>query len=187
VIALNCTTVAAIGTYLSTGMPLVAKCVTVDGSAIAEPKNVIAPIGTSAADLIAFAGGCKEEPKKLLYGGLMMGIALPNDQAPVLKNTNAILALGEKEATLPEESPCLRCGKCVDHCPLHLAPVSFAAAHREGDCARLEALKIHLCMECGCCAYVCPAHRPLVQTHRLAKAMVRAHKAKEQAKEDKKA
>ncbi|MBO5109097.1 MAG: electron transport complex subunit RsxC [Clostridia bacterium] len=187
VIVINCTTLAEIAAYIRTGMPLVSKCVTFDGSAVAEPKNVLVPIGTSVADLAAFAGGYKCEPKKLLYGGLMMGIALPDATAPVLKNTNAILALDEKDAAPAPETPCLRCGKCVDHCPIHLSPVSIAIAHREGDCARLADLKVNLCMECGCCSYVCPAHRPLVQTNRLSKAMLRAHAAKEQAKEEKKA
>ena len=187
VIVLNCTTLATMAEYIRTGMPLVSKCVTFDGSAVAEPKNVIVPIGTSVDDLAAFAGGYKDEPKKLLYGGLMMGIALPDGSAPVLKNTNAVLALNEKDASLPEETPCLRCGKCVDHCPVHLSPVSIAIAHREGDCARLAKLKVNLCMECGCCAYTCPAHRPLVQINRLSKAMVREHQAKENAKEGNKA
>ena len=168
-------------------VPLVSKCVTFDGSAVAEPKNVIVPIGTSINDLAAFAGGYKSEPKKLLYGGLMMGIAVPDGTYVVTKQTNAILALNEKDATPAIETPCLRCGKCVDHCPIHLSPVSIAIAHREGDLARLADLKVNLCMECGCCSYVCPAHRPLVQTNRLSKAMLRAHAAKEQEKEEKKA
>ena len=187
VIVLNVTTLAEIAAYMRTGMPLVSKCVTFDGSAVKEPKNVIVPVGTSVADLAAFAGGYKCEPKKLLYGGPMMGIALSDATAPVLKNTNAILALDEKDSAPAPETPCLRCGKCVDHCPLHLAPVSFAAAHREGDCERLAALKVNLCMECGCCSYVCPAHRPLAQTNRLSKAMLSAHLAKEKAKEENKA
>ena len=184
-LVLNVTTVAEIAAYIRTGMPLVSKCVTVDGSAVAEPKNVIAPIGASLSDVFAFAGGFKCEPKKILWGGPMMGIALPDADMPILKNTNAILALNEKDAEIPEETPCLRCGKCVDHCPVHLAPISIAAAHREGDCDRLSALKVNLCMECGCCSYVCPAHRPLVQINRLSKAMLRAHAEKQAVKEEK--
>ena len=187
VLALNCTTVATLAEYVRTGMPLVSKCVTFDGSAVSEPKNVIVPIGTSINDLAAFAGGYKSEPKKLLYGGLMMGIAVPDGTYVVTKQTNAILALNEKDATPAPETPCLRCGKCVDHCPIHLSPVGIAIAHREGDLARLADLKVNLCMECGCCSYICPAHRPLVQTNRLSKAMLRAHAAKEQKKEEKKA
>ena len=146
---------------------------------------MIAPIGASLSDVFAFAGGFKCEPKKILWGGPMMGIALPDADMPILKNTNAILALNEKDAEIPEETPCLRCGKCVDHCPVHLAPISIAAAHREGDCDRLSALKVNLCMECGCCSYVCPAHRPLVQINRLSKAMLRAHAEKQAVKEEK--
>ena len=187
VLALNCTTVATLAEYVRTGMPLVSKCVTFDGSAVAAPKNVIVPIGTSINDLAAFAGGYKSEPKKLLYGGLMMGVAVPDGTYSVTKQTNAILALNEKDAAPATETPCLRCGKCVDHCPIHLSPVAIAIAHREGDCDRLADLKVNLCMECGCCSYICPAHRPLVQTNRLSKAMLRAHAAKEKEKEEKKA
>lgn len=184
-IVINCTTVAAIADYVKTGMPLVKKCVTVDGSAIKEPKNVIAPIGASLKDLIEFAGGFKEEPGKVFYGGPMMGIAVPDLSAPVLKNTNAIIALNKKDSVTPEPTECIRCGKCVNHCPFNLQPVKIAAAYNSKDGAELKDLKVNLCMECGCCSFVCPARRPLVQTNRLAKGYLReflaieAKKAKE--------
>ena len=97
-IVINVTTLAFIAEYLETGMPLVEKCVTVDGSAVKEPKNVIAPIGMSIADLLEAAGGCREEPAKVLYGGPMMGIAVPTLDSPVLKNTNAIVAMERSTA-----------------------------------------------------------------------------------------
>ena len=96
-VVINCTTLAAIGAYLVTGMPLVEKCVTVDGGAVKEPKNVIAPIGTAMSELFDFCGGLTVDPAKVVYGGPMMGITVPDTSAPVLKNTNAILALTEKE------------------------------------------------------------------------------------------
>ncbi len=172
----NCTTLAAIGDYLRTGMPLVEKCVTVDGGAVREPSNIIAPIGTAAADLIAACGGLSEEPKKLLYGGPMMGVSVTGMDAPIMKNSNAILALTEKEARLPKTTNCIRCGKCTNTCPFGLAPAAIAAAHRKKDAARLEALNVNACMECGCCSFVCPANRPLVQTNKLAKAFLKEEK-----------
>ncbi|MBE6731547.1 MAG: electron transport complex subunit RsxC [Ruminococcaceae bacterium] len=188
VIVINCTTLAAIADFVKTGMPLVNKCVTIDGSAIKEPKNLIAPIGSSIEELIEFAGGFKEEPGKVFYGGPMMGIAVPDLSAPILKNTNAIIALNKKDSVTPEPTECIRCGKCLLHCPFSLQPVKIAAAYNAKDGAELKNLKVNLCMECGCCSFICPARRPLVQTNRLAKGYLReflaleAKKAKEENK-----
>ncbi|MGM9522330.1 MAG: electron transport complex subunit RsxC [Oscillospiraceae bacterium] len=186
-IVINCTTLAAIAKYIKTGMPLVEKCVTVDGSAVKEPKNVIAPIGTPVSDLFNFCGGFKSEPKKVLYGGPMMGIAMPSMDYPVMKNTNAVLALDEREATLPEPTACIRCGTCIDSCPLKLMPTEIESAYEKRDVERLAKLKVNLCMECGCCSFACPAKRTLVQTNKLAKALLAADIAAKKAEAAKKA
>lgn len=186
-IVINCTTLAAIARYIKTGMPLVEKVVTVDGSAVAEPKNVIAPIGASMQSLFDFCGGFKSEPKKVLYGGPMMGIAVPNTEFPVMKNTNAILALDERDATLPEPTACIRCGRCVDACPLKLMPAAIEAAYNRRDVDKLRALHANLCMECGCCSFTCPAKRMLVQTNKLAKGLIMADNAAKKAEADRKA
>ena len=178
-IVLNCTTLASIGAYLQTGMPLVNKCVTVAGGAVAAPQNVIVPIGTAMSDVFEFCGGLDQEPAKVLYGGPMMGVSVPDISMPVLKNTNAILALTEHESALPKTTACIRCGSCTNTCPFGLAPAAIALAYRAKDAAQLEALSVNACMECGCCSYVCPANRPLVQTNRLSKAFLRENKAKE--------
>ena len=182
-IVLNVTTLATIAAYIRTGMPLVEKCITVDGSAVASPKNVIVPIGTSIRDVFEFAGGFKETPKKVMFGGLMMGIAVPNLDQPVIKNNNAVLALNEKDAKRPEESPCIRCGNCVNHCPLGLNPMGFAKALAAKDYEELEALKVNLCMECGCCAFSCPAKRNIIARNKLAKSELRAYQMKKAEKE----
>lgn len=176
-IVINCTTIAAIAKYIKTGMPLVEKCVTVDGSAIKNPKNVIAPIGTPIKDVFEFCGGFKAPAKKLLYGGPMMGIAVPDMDAPILKNTNAVLAFDEKDAVLPAETACIKCGRCAAHCPFNLAPADIETAFKLKNTEELAELKVNLCMECGCCAYVCPANRPLVQANKLAKAALRDYQA----------
>lgn len=178
-IVCNCTTIAAIGNYLQTGMPLVEKCITVDGATVKNPQNVIAPIGTQIADLLDFCGGLASEPEKVLYGGPMMGIAVPDLNAPVMKNTNAILALSKKEAKLPKTSACIRCGACTNTCPFGLNPAAIARAAKQKDAESLERLNVNLCMECGCCSFVCPANRPIVQSNKLAKAFLREEKAKE--------
>ena len=174
-VVLNCTTLAFLGSYVKTGMPLVKKCVTVAGGAVKEPKNVIAPIGTRMKDVFEFCGGLVSEPKKVLYGGPMMGISVPDLEQPILKNTNAILALSEKQAPTMDTTPCIRCGSCINACPLHLDPTAFTRAYKAKDGAALEALHLGMCMECGCCSFVCPAKQPLVQRHRLAKVILRQH------------
>ena len=159
--------------YHTTGMPLVEKCITVDGSAIKEPKNVIAPIGTACKEVIDFAGGFGCEPKKLVMGGPMMGVAQYDLDAPVAKGTSAILAFNEKDARPVTPTACIRCGGCIDHCPMNLMPVEIERAYEKNDAEALKALKVGLCIECGCCAFQCPAHRPLVQVNKLSKTLVR--------------
>ena len=128
-IVCNCTTAAEIADYIKTGMPLVKKCVTVDGGAVKSPQNVVVPIGTSLADVFEFCGGFSEEPEKILYGGPMMGISVPSPDSPVLKNTNAILAFGKADATSPRTTACIHCGRCVYHCPLGIVPTEIEKAY----------------------------------------------------------
>lgn len=178
-IVINCTTLATIGAYLQTGMPLVEKCVTVEGKAVKQPQNVIAPVGAAMADLFAACGGLTEEPEKLIYGGPMMGITVPDVSAPIMTNSNAILALTAKEAWLPKTTACIRCGACTNHCPFGLAPAAISRAYDNRDADTLQTLSVEACMECGCCSFVCPANRPLVQKNKLGKRLLREAKAKE--------
>ena len=129
-VVMNVTSVAFLARYLKTGMPLVEKRLTVDGSAVAHPKNVQVAIGTPVGEVIAFCGGTRFKVRKLLMGGPMMGLALMDDTMPVLKQNNAILALSEEDVLQTEASPCIRCGRCVDACPMHLVPPSIAAASK---------------------------------------------------------
>lgn len=181
-VVLNCTTVATIGAFLRTGMPLVEKCVTVDGGAVKTPMNVIAPIGTSLQDLFDYCGGLKEDAAKIIYGGPMMGITVPSTEFSVIKNTNAVLALNKKEAKLPKTTACIRCGACLNTCPFGLAPVSIAQAYEKKDDEELKNLSVLSCMECGCCSFVCPANRPLVQINKMAKQFVNEKSKKEAGK-----
>ncbi len=181
-IVINCTTLAAIGNYLTTGMPLIEKCVTVDGGAVSEPQNVIVPIGAPLANVFEFCGGLKTEPAKIIYGGPMMGLTVPNMDQPILKNTNAVLALTEKEAWLPKTTACIRCGACTNTCPFGIAPALIERAYDKNDIEELEALNVDACMECGCCSFVCPANRPLVQKNKLSKAVLKNAKSKGEKK-----
>lgn len=191
VVIMNVTTLATMAKYIKTGMPLVEKVVTVDGGAVQNPQNVIVPIGTKLKDVFAFCGGFKETPYKVIYGGPMMGITVPNLDEPILKNTNAILAFDKKEASIPETSNCIKCGRCINNCPLHLNPTIFAKAVDLKQPELLVKYKVNLCMECGVCSYVCPAKRPLVQKNRLAKVELKKYlnelkKKEEEEKNDNK-
>ena len=170
VIVLNVTTVSTIGKFLATGMPLVTKRLTVNGDAIKEPKNVEAIIGTPLREVLDFCG-LKEgvTVAKLISGGPMMGLALPSADEPILKQNNGILAFSEKMAAMPAVGPCIRCGRCIEACPMGLAPVQIAGAFNKKNAEELNKLCVDLCMLCGTCSYVCPAKRPVTQTMGLAK------------------
>ncbi len=180
VLAQNVTTVSFFANYLKTGMPLIKKKVTIDGGAAANPMNVEVLIGTPLKEVFEFCGGFSEEPRKIIMGGPMMGVAQYTLDNSVLKQTNALLALSEKEAVEPKESVCIRCGKCVAACPMSLMPLYINANVMRGNFE--ETMKYHVndCMECGCCSYVCPASRHLVQSMRYAKSELRKLAAKEQ-------
>lgn len=172
-LVMNIASISFLASYMRTGMPLTLKRVTVDGSAVTEPKNVIVPVGTPIKEVIAFCGGYKEEPKKILMGGPMMGIALTSDELPILKQNNAILAFDQREAQLRQPTACIRCGRCVAACPMHLMPTKLEQAVERQDVEALQSLDIMTCMECGCCSFSCPAGRRLVQAIRLGKNYVR--------------
>ncbi len=172
-VVLNVTSAAFIARYLKTGKPLVSRSLTVDGSAIAEPKNVRVPIGTNISDIIDFCGGFKTDPCKILTGGPMMGLAIVGTDLPVLKQNNAILAFSKDDAVLKPETDCIRCGRCAIACPMSLMPTNIVRAAKAKDPDALKQLGIMVCMECGSCAFACPAGKPLVQHMRLAKAILR--------------
>ncbi|MEF9983127.1 MAG: electron transport complex subunit RsxC [Oscillospiraceae bacterium] len=176
VIVSNVTSVAFLAKYLETGMPLVEKRITVDGSAITSPKNIIAPIGTSIEDIVNFCGGFKEEPKKILMGGPMMGLTVRSLDTTLIKNNNAILAFNAKDSVQKPETACIRCGRCVSACPFNLMPAAIAKNYKLGNVDALINLKVNLCMECGCCSYVCPAKKDLVLTNKLAKKLIQTKK-----------
>lgn len=172
-IVLNITSAAFLARYVRTGMPLIAKRITVDGSAIAEPKNVIAPIGTLISDIAEFCGGFKETPRKVLMGGPMMGTALYTLDYPIIKQNNGLIFMTAEEARSLQPTDCIRCGRCVSACPMYLTPVSIQHLVQKRDIKGINDINVQGCMECGCCAYACPAHRPLVQFLRTAKQLCR--------------
>lgn len=188
-VVINCTTVATFAKYIKTGHPLVTKCVTVDGSAVNSPKNVIVPIGTPVRHVFDYCGGLKDDVGKVILGGPMMGTAIPNLDLPVVKITNALLGLSKKDAEPPEPTPCIKCGRCIAKCPMSLMPPNIEMAYELKSPELLQQYKVNMCAECACCAFTCPAKRPLVQVMTLSKDLLwhykkaqRAAKEKEEAK-----
>lgn len=168
----NADTCGSIYRLFSKGLPMMRRIVTVSGPDIAVPKNLSVRIGTPIADLIAFCGGFKEPPTKLLMGGPMMGTSLFSDEVPVIKGTNGILAFAEKKPLHLPDPKCIRCGRCVEDCPMGLMPTyiyqSFMA-DRMDECKSYSPLD---CIECGVCSYTCPAKIPLTQGIRTAKQQI---------------
>ena len=180
----NVDTTGAIYRRFTTGMPVVRRVVTVSGSAIANPKNLESRIGTPIEKLIDVCGGFKEAPNKLLAGGPMMGVAQFSLEVPVMKGTNAFLAFCGEEDKRVEEPNCIRCGKCINACPMHLMPMMMNAYGNAGDYDKCVELGAMDCIECGSCAYVCPARIQLVQRFRLTKLHVQQARAAAKAKAD---
>ena len=175
----NINTVSFLSSYIHTGIPLIRRRVTVDGSAVQQPKNVDAPIGTSLQDLFDFCGGFKEEPYKIIMGGPMMGIAQFSLANSIVKHTNGLLALSQREASLPSETDCIRCGRCIRVCPMGMVPLFINANVQAGQFQENDKYHVNDCIECGCCSYTCPAKRHLVQSIRYAKAEYNKRKASE--------
>jgi len=182
VLMLNVSTVRFIDKYLKTGMPLVRKRLTLDGSALRKVGNFNVPIGAMIPDVIEAAGGTYDEPGKVIMGGPMMGVAMDRPDMSVIKHNNALIILSKKDAAIPPETQCIRCARCVNACPLHLMPTVLDNMARNKDIEGLLEYHVNDCIECGCCTYVCPAKRYLVQSIRSGKADVRMYKAKEAAK-----
>lgn len=154
------------------------RIVTVTGGAIKEPKNFNVRLGTSFRELVEAVGGFKEEPVKIIAGGPMMGIAVSSLDIPITKGTSAILCLTANEGEIPEEDNCIRCGRCVEACPMNLIPSTLNSLSIRGDMEAFEKYNGISCIECGSCSFVCPAKRHLVQSFRTAKKAIAANKNK---------
>lgn len=165
----NIDTCVAICNALQTGMPLISRVVTVSGSCFSKHANYRVRIGTPVRHIIKTVGGFCEEPAKLIIGGPMMGVSIFSEDVPILKNSGALLALSEKDVQVGRDTPCLRCGKCVDACPMNLLPPMLDQYAQKGDLEMLQKMHVSDCIECGACSFLCPGKRHPVQNIRVAK------------------
>ncbi len=182
----NVATAAAVWDAVTEGKPLTHRGVTVTGGAVAEPVNLLAPIGTPVSHLIDMAGGFKTTPDRVLYGGPMMGNPIYDLDVPMMKSSNCILCLTAEEVAVQDPAQtCIRCGKCVEVCPMKLTPLFMRMNVNKRRWAEVEALRVMDCIECGSCNYICPARLPLVQAFRTAKFAIRDEAAKDKARAEK--
>ena len=178
----NVGTVAAIADAVEKGKILLSRVTTISGDAVAEPKNVEAPLGTKYADLVAFCGGTKEPPAKVLSGGTMMGFAVSTLAIGTTKTTSGLLLLSKQRVVQYTSQACINCGRCVRACPMNLNPAEISKAVEANDIKDAEDAHVMTCIECGACSFECPAHRAITQHCRRAKASIRARMAAERAK-----
>lgn len=183
---INVSSLAKMAEYLNTGMPIVERIVTVDGSAVENPMNLIAPIGTRVSELLKITG-LKCAPGKVIIGGPMNGTAIYSVDDPIVKVANAVLAFDEKDAVLPEPSACINCGRCMEKCPMGISVADVGRAMTVKDKDKMAKLLIQTgvrqCVDCACCNYVCPANRPLLQYNWDAKSFLKKYAAEQKEKE----
>lgn len=175
VIVNNIDTCIAVSNAITDGEPVVKRRVTVSGDGISWPGVFEVPIGMLVSELLDEAGGLNGNVRKLIMGGPMMGTALFETDVPIIKTTSGILALSRDEVRKYDEGPCLRCGKCVEVCPMNLMPLELAKAGRTGDVEKAVEFSANDCIECGSCSFICPSGRLLVESIRLAKSAAILH------------
>jgi len=182
VLVLNVATVAAIAEAIVCGSPLTHRVVTVTGEAVANPGNYYVSIGTSVAELIEFCGGPTEETVRVILGGPMMGIAIADLTTPITKATGAITVLTKEQIGKAKfagrQTPCIRCGRCLEVCPEHLNPTKIAHAVKNNLLDVAESYYMSACTECGCCSYVCPANIELTGYIKTGKTLIASQKKK---------
>jgi electron transport complex protein RnfC len=177
VLVQNAASVATIAEVFETGLPLVERIVTVTGRGIRHPSNLIVPVGTTLGELLEACGGLTEDAREIVFGGPMMGASQANLDTPLTKGTTGVVVLSEAECRTQAAEPCIKCGRCLDACPVFLNPQHLGKLAKAGRYGDMEAYHLTDCMLCGCCSYVCPSNIPLSQQFQAAKVALRQRKA----------
>lgn len=177
-VVLNIDTVYSIYNAFHKGLPLMHRIVTMSGDCFKNPCNLCVPLGVSFEYLVEQAGGFEKSPKKVIMGGPMMGIAQYTLNVPAIKTTSCILALSKAVTNYNQETPCIRCGKCVDRCPMGLSPLYLSRYAVAGELDKCEKLNILDCIECGVCAYLCPGLQGPLANIRIAKQQILENRRK---------
>ena len=173
VVVQNVGTIAAIAEVFETGLPLIERIVTVTGRGVNRPSNLIVPVGTRLRDVLDFCGGINERAAEIVFGGPMMGMVQADLDTPLTKGTTGIVVLTHEETAQRETLPCIRCGRCVDACPVFLMPQQLGALAQLGRYEEMQEWNLADCMLCGSCSYVCPSGIPLSQMFALSKSALR--------------
>ena len=179
VVVQNVGTAVAVYEAVKYGRPLIERITTITGSGVKEPKNLRVKIGTLTSDLIEAAGGLNEDVAKIVMGGPMMGIGQHTTEVPVVKGTSGVLIMKAENVRDRESNPCIRCGRCLNACPMMLDPATLGIYAERDMFAETEEHYVMDCIECGSCSFVCPADRPLVHLFRFAKASIIRNRQKE--------
>ena len=177
VVVQNVASAATIAEVFDTGLPLIERIVTVTGRGVRRPANLIVPVGTKIRDLVAACGGLTEDAREIIFGGPMMGSAQASLDIPVLKGTTGVVVLSAAETKPTESYPCIRCGHCLDSCPVFLNPQLLGQLALKERYEEMAEHHLADCMLCGCCGYTCPSNIPLPQLFALAKAALRKRPA----------
>ena len=169
VLVQNVASAATIAEAFETGLPLIERIVTVTGKGVRRPGNFIVPVGTLLEDLLAACGGLTDDAREIVFGGPMMGTAQGDVRVPILKGTTGVVVLTDDEVKGRGSYPCIKCGHCLEACPVYLNPQLLGSLARAQRWSEMEKHALDVCMLCGCCSYVCPSNIPLSQTFALAK------------------
>jgi electron transport complex protein RnfC len=177
VVVQNVGSAASIGEIFETGMPLLERIVTVTGNGIRNPGNFIVPVGMKLGDLVEACGGLTDDAAEIVFGGPMMGAAQSSLDVPIVKGTTGVVVLAMDDVASAAPYPCIRCGSCLEACPIFLDPQKLADLAKKGRYEEMEANNLLDCMLCGSCSYVCPSKLPLAQLFSASKAQLRKRKA----------
>jgi electron transport complex protein RnfC len=173
----NVGSIATIAEVFETGLPLIERVVTVTGSGVNRPANLIVPVGTMLQDVLDFCGGLRDDAAEIVFGGPMMGSSQPDMRTPLIKGTTGVVVLTEAEVKPKHTYPCIKCGHCLDACPVFLNPSDLGILAQAGRYEEMADRHLSDCMLCGCCSYVCPSNIPLSQMFALSKTALRKREA----------